>query len=109
MDLTTIRKKLEAGDYSNASAFQADFDLMIKNCMTFNPVGTPVNIAGSELRKLFYEKWANLPPLKMSVSEDEDEEDEDDSEDERDRSFAPLLYFVSLTHIFIHNRNNCCY
>jgi len=85
-----MRKKLEGGDYLNANAFQADFDLMIKNCMTFNPVGTAVNVAGLELRKLFYERWANLPPLKVVVSEDEDEDEEDYSDEDRDRTIADL-------------------
>ncbi|KAH0838598.1 Bromodomain-containing protein [Lanmaoa asiatica] len=64
MDLSTMRKKLENHEYPNASKFFDDFKLMIRNCFTFNPAGTPVNQAGIELQRLFDEKWKNLPPLR---------------------------------------------
>ena len=84
MDLSTMRKKLENHEYPNASKFFDDFKLMIRNCFTFNPAGTPVNQAGIELQRLFDEKWKNLPPLR-EASEEEEEEDEDESEEERSR------------------------
>lgn len=91
-----MRRKLDGGEYAGAADFKADFDLMIKNCMLFNPAGTPVHVAGVELRKLFNEKWANLPPLKLSVSEDEDDDIEDnDSEEERERE----LRFCIMTFV----------
>ena len=83
MDLSTMRKKLDNREYSNAGKFYEDFNLMIRNCMTFNPVGNPVHQAGVELQRLFEEKWANLPSLKTAVSEDEDDEEEEDSDEER--------------------------
>ena len=94
-----MRKKLEAGDYLNANTFQADFDLMIKNCMTFNPVGRTVNVtvAALELRKFFYEGWANLPPLKVVVREHEDDEEEDYNDD-RDCMFALSLHFKLISY-----------
>ncbi len=80
MDLSTMRKKLDAGEYPGAKEFYADFKLMIKNCFNFNPSGTPVQLAGVELQKLFEEKWKNLPPLhEISDSGDEEETDEDDA------------------------------
>lgn len=79
-----MRKKLENHEYSNASKFFDDFKLMIRNCFSFNPAGTPVNQAGIELQRLFDEKWKNLPPLR-EASEGEEEEDEDESEEERNR------------------------
>lgn len=80
MDLSTMRKKLDNGDYSTADAFYNDFKLMIRNCMTFNPSGTPVNIAGCELLRLFDEKWRNLPSLRPQS--DEEDEEEENSEDD---------------------------
>ncbi|KAI0690697.1 Bromodomain-containing protein [Cytidiella melzeri] len=74
MDLSTMRKKLEAGQYPTADKFHQDFKLMIRNCFTFNPAGTPVNVAGVELQQVFDEKWRNLPPL-YPPSEDEYEEE----------------------------------
>lgn len=84
MDMSTMRKKLESGEYPNASKFYDDFKLMIRNCFTFNPHGTPVNQAGTELQRLFDEKWKNLPTL-HDVSEEEEEEDVDEEEDDRKR------------------------
>ncbi|EGO04328.1 hypothetical protein SERLA73DRAFT_68025 [Serpula lacrymans var. lacrymans S7.3] len=83
MDMSTMRKKLENHDYSNAFKFFDDFKLMIRNCFQFNPSGTPVNQAGIELQRLFDEKWKGLPPLREMSEDLEEEEDPDDSEDER--------------------------
>ena len=85
MDLSTMRRKLENRDYPNAQRFYDDFKLMIKNCMLFNPIGTPVCTAGQELDKVFNEKWRNLPPLRPvqhhAVSDDDDDDDMDDGDD----------------------------
>ena len=87
MDLSTMRKKLDAGEYSTAEKFHEDFKLMIRNCFTFNPVGTPVNTAGQELQRVFDEKWRNLPSLRPAVmSEDEDDEDDYNSDGEHART-----------------------
>lgn len=82
-----MRKKLDAGEYATAEKFHDDFKLMIRNCFTFNPAGTPVNTAGLELQRVFDEKWKNLPPLRpVAMSDDEDFEDEDNSENEHART-----------------------
>lgn len=86
MDLSTMKKKLDAGEYTSAEKFHDDFKLMIRNCSTFNPEGTPVHQCGMELQRLFNEKWKNLPPLhSQEPSDDEDEEEEDEPEDEQAR------------------------
>lgn len=90
MDFSTMRKKLDNGEYPNATKFYDDFKLMIRNCFLFNPAGTVVNQAGIELQRIFDEKWVNLPPLR-DVSDEEDEEDEEESDDERKREFFYLL------------------
>ncbi|THV05961.1 Bromodomain-containing protein [Dendrothele bispora CBS 962.96] len=90
MDLSTIRRKLEAGEYPNAQKFYDDFKLMIRNCFTFNPAGTPVNQAGSELQRLFDEKWKHLPSPVNNEPSDEEDDDEDDSEDDRARTIAMM-------------------
>ncbi len=81
-----MRKKLDNHEYQNAQKFFEDFKLMIRNCFSFNPAGTPVNQAGIELQKLFDDKWKNLPPLR-EVSEDDEDEDEGDSEEDRQRKY----------------------
>jgi len=86
MDLGTMRGKLDSGAYPTAEKFRDDFKLIISNCFLYNPPGTPVHQAGSELKKLFEEKWKGLPPLQ---AESEDEEDNDsESDDERARALT---------------------
>ena len=94
MDLSTIRKKLDAGDYDTAQNFYDDFKLMIRNCFTFNPSGTPVNIAGQDLQRLFDEKWRGLPPLQAPEPSEDEEEDEEDSDDERRRASCCPGFFL---------------
>ncbi|KAG5648164.1 hypothetical protein DXG03_006118 [Asterophora parasitica] len=95
MDLSTIRKKLDANVYTSAHKFFDDFKLMIRNCFIFNPAGTPVNQAGIELQRVFDEKWKQLPPLR-EVSEDDDEEDEEeDSDSERLRVTGAIAVMES--------------
>ncbi|KAF8922329.1 Bromodomain-containing protein [Mucidula mucida] len=81
MDLSTIRKKLDAGDYAHAAAFQSDFKLMIRNCFTFNPPGTPVNQAGAELQRVFDMKWRQMPDSKPNDPSDDDEDDDGSDDD----------------------------
>lgn len=104
MDLSTIRRKLDAHEYPNAQGFFADFKLMIRNCFLFNPPGTPVNQAGIDLQRLFDEKWKNLPQPKPQPSYDddmdaEDDESEDDNHQRLSTRYAPcnLSLLTSLT------------
>ena len=74
MDLSSLKKKLEQKEYPNATAFLQDWKLMMKNCVTFNPVGTMVYVAGQDMQRVFEEKWKGLPPLYTPPpSEDEEE------------------------------------
>lgn len=81
-----MKKKLDNKEYSTAAKFREDFNLMIRNCMAFNPAGTAVHDAGVETQRIFEEKWAQLPPLR-SPSDDEDEEEDAESDDERIREW----------------------
>lgn len=94
MDLATMRRKLDNGEYPNAMAFNNDFRLMMKNCQIFNPPGTAVHTAGLEMDRIFREKWKNLPPLRQLTPEED--EDADSSEDEHageDTDCQPLYLF----------------
>jgi bromodomain-containing factor 1 len=77
MDLSTLKRNLDQKAYQDANAFYDDFQLMISNCVRFNPVATAVYIAGQDLAKAFNEKWRALPPLR-SPPPSSDEEDEDE-------------------------------
>lgn len=86
MDLATMKRKLDAGEYHTPEKFRDDFRLMIKNCLTFNPPGNVVHEAGKSLQALFDEKWKNLPvPRSHDYSDDEEDEEDYESDDERHR------------------------
>ena len=93
MDLSSMKTKLDRGEYSDALKFYADFKLMIRNCFTFNPAGTPVNNAGHQLSDLFEDKWKALPPLREVHSDNDDFDDEfdEDSDDEHDGALLSTL------------------
>ena len=103
MDLSTMRKKLDNHEYPTAQVFFSDFKLMIRNCFHFNPAGTPVNIAGIELQRVFDEKWKNLPQPKPQHAYDDDMDAEDD-ESEDDNQHRTLFVFTRLFPFFIEAR-----
>ncbi|POM57477.1 Hypothetical protein PHPALM_38007, partial [Phytophthora palmivora] len=51
MDLSTMRRKAKRGKYKTLDAFVADFNLMIRNCMTFNPDTTIFYKEGKRIGK----------------------------------------------------------
>jgi len=109
MDLSTMRKKLDGHEYPSAQAFFADFKLMIRNCFHFNPAGTPVNLAGIELQRLFDDKWKNLPQPKPqpAYDDDMDAEDDDSEDDNQHRTFFSNRFcFPGLTGTFSRNRRD---
>ena len=79
MDMSTMKRNLDQKAYGDANAFYDDFQLMISNCVRYNPVGTLVYIAGQDLAKAFHEKWRALPPL-HTPPPSSDKEEEDDVE-----------------------------
>lgn len=95
-----MRKKLENHEYPSASKFFDDFKLMIRNCFTFNPAGTPVNQAGIELQRLFDEKWKNLPPLREASEEEDEDPEEGESEEERNRGSIVAQYNI---HVLMYS------
>ena len=77
MDLSTLKRNLDQKVYQDANAFYDDFQLMISNCVRFNPVSTIVYIAGQDLAKAFNEKWRALPPLRTPPPSSDEEDDEE--------------------------------
>lgn len=94
MDLSTMTQKLKQGQYGKAGEFKKDFELMIQNCLLFNPQGNPVRDIGIGFRREFEalwqtkEKWEKARKAEMqrgaSASADEDSGEEDEDEDEED-------------------------
>ncbi|XP_053097608.1 bromodomain-containing protein 1 isoform X3 [Pangasianodon hypophthalmus] len=50
MDFSTMRKRIDAQAYSNLDDFEADFDLIIANCMKYNAKDTYFYRAAARLR-----------------------------------------------------------
>ncbi|KAJ8608689.1 hypothetical protein MRB53_039491 [Persea americana] len=105
MDMSTMAQKLKSGQYGTAKEFKADFDLMIENCMIFNPVGNPVRDLGVEMKNGFEslwkdkEKWerANKKSSERASSEEESEEESEEDEDEDDPAASARETIAALT------------
>lgn len=91
MDLSTMVNKMKSGQYGTAVEFKKDFELMVKNCLIFNPVGNPVRDLAIGLQRQFEALWAdknkwekkNAPTSARasSASADGDSEEEGDEEE----------------------------
>lgn len=97
MDLGTMATKLKNGEYGTAAEFKKDFDLIIKNCLLFNPSGNPVRDMGIGLQRDFEALWAqkekwerkNKPVSNRGSSvSDEDESGPEEEEEEDDEATA---------------------
>jgi bromodomain-containing factor 1 len=90
MDLGTMAQKLKQGQYTKASEVKKDFDLMIHNCLTFNPTGNIVRDMGISLQREFEHLWRDKEKWEKnersaqrgnSSGDDDSEDDDDDDED----------------------------
>ena len=61
MDLSTIEKKLTAGEYQNVDAVLDDFKLMIENCVKFNGPDNVVTKMGKNIEALWERSLKTLP------------------------------------------------
>lgn len=52
-DLVMIKRKLETDQYNSIEALEADFDLMIRNCYTFNGTESQISFSARELSDKF--------------------------------------------------------
>jgi hypothetical protein len=75
MDMSTIQSRINQHQYSTAQQIFNDFKLMLNNCFTYNPPGTPVHEVGRQLERVWQEKWNNTPVLhaRQDAQESEDE------------------------------------
>uniref|UniRef100_A0A670YSR7 Bromodomain adjacent to zinc finger domain 2B n=1 Tax=Pseudonaja textilis TaxID=8673 RepID=A0A670YSR7_PSETE len=60
MDFSTIREKLNSGQYPNLEAFAIDVRLVFDNCETFNEDDSDIGRAGHNMRKHFEKKWTEI-------------------------------------------------
>ncbi|CAH2094856.1 unnamed protein product [Euphydryas editha] len=65
MDFTTIKSKLDEGDYETNEQMIADIALILSNCYTYNEESHPVAKAGIRLEKFINKRCSelNLPTL----------------------------------------------
>ncbi|KAG7228651.1 hypothetical protein INR49_008427 [Caranx melampygus] len=61
MDLSTIRKKMDQGEYSNAKEFAADVRLMFSNCYKYNPPSHEVVYMARKLQEVFEARYLKVP------------------------------------------------
>ncbi|PJF18487.1 Bromo domain-containing protein [Paramicrosporidium saccamoebae] len=61
MDLSTVRRKLEAGQYTTAEQFEGDVRLIFSNCYSYNAPDSDVVSLCRAFEKLFDSKWAQKP------------------------------------------------
>jgi len=89
IDLLHIKRKLEDGEYDDATQVDADIRLMLNNAKTFNPPHEPVYISAVGLGNLWAEKWKTLPSKDTrSASEDPLADDYiDEASDEEDGEY----------------------
>lgn len=80
--LIPIQRKLKSGGYADLAAFDADMQLMFRNCFTFNPPDSDVYIMGARLKDVYETKMQKKPVPPPLPAEDEDEDDDDDDEDD---------------------------
>ncbi|PKI84278.1 hypothetical protein MVES1_001619 [Malassezia vespertilionis] len=85
--LLPIQRKLKSGGYADLAAFDADMQLMFRNCFTFNPPDSDVYLMGARFKDAYETKMQKkpVPPpfvAEMDMDVDDDEDDDDDDDDD---------------------------
>lgn len=94
MDLGTMDQKLKAGEYLNLKEFDKDFELIVKNCRTFNGEDHIITLSALKLQDLYKAEMAKkdswmakhapptAPPSQATTSPRprDDDSDHDDAE-----------------------------
>lgn len=105
MDLSTIRTKLDQGQYENAKEFEADVRLVFQNCYKFNRPGDLIDTAGHQLENIFSTEFGkkrdfieqNTPgsgpqsPGSSEAEESDEEDEEDEEEDDQEQTELQIL------------------
>ncbi|KAG7251035.1 hypothetical protein CRUP_014629, partial [Coryphaenoides rupestris] len=61
MDLGTIKKRLDRGEYRTARQFGADVRLMFSNCYKYNPPAHEVVVMARKLQDVFEARYSKMP------------------------------------------------
>lgn len=68
MDLSTMEKKCQDGEYKSVSQFADDFNQIISNCVTFNGTGSPITAMVRSIETSFKKYMSNMPAYELSAS-----------------------------------------
>ena len=102
MDLETVSKKLDSGQYENAKEFETDMRLIVKNCCLFNPPDTLHHGLAKEFEREFEREWsakrqwvsdhqpASTPQSPDASSDEEEYEEEEEEVEENDDKQAEI-------------------
>ncbi|EME87789.1 uncharacterized protein MYCFIDRAFT_85828 [Pseudocercospora fijiensis CIRAD86] len=92
MDLSTMTQKLNQGQYGRAAEFKKDFELMVQNCLAFNPPGNAIRDLGISFQREFEDLWRTKEQWEKrrkaqsvrqaSVSADEESAEEEEEEED---------------------------
>ncbi|WFD27653.1 hypothetical protein MNAN1_002654 [Malassezia nana] len=80
--LIPIQRKLKSGGHADLAAFDADMQLMFRNCFTFNPPDSDVYIMGARLKDVYETKMQKKPVPPPFPAEDDDDDDDEDGDDD---------------------------
>uniref|UniRef100_W5LBL0 Bromodomain, testis-specific n=1 Tax=Astyanax mexicanus TaxID=7994 RepID=W5LBL0_ASTMX len=69
MDLSTIKKKMDNREYTDASQFAADIRLMFSNCYKYNPPTHEVVAMARKLQDVFESHFAKIPDEPRTLSQ----------------------------------------
>ncbi|KAG7498803.1 bromodomain-containing 3-like isoform X1 [Solea senegalensis] len=61
MDLGTVKKKMDGGEYRDTQSFAADVRLIFSNCYKYNPPDHVVVYNARELQGVFEKRFAKMP------------------------------------------------
>lgn len=61
MDLSTMEKKCQDGEYKSVTQFGNDFNLIIENCITFNGAESPITEMARSMDSSFKKYMNNMP------------------------------------------------
>ncbi|XP_022622338.1 bromodomain-containing protein 3-like isoform X2 [Seriola dumerili] len=61
MDLSTVKKKMDGGEYRDAQGFAADVRLIFSNCYKYNPLHHDVVTKARKLQGVFEKRFAKMP------------------------------------------------
>ncbi|KAG2676102.1 hypothetical protein I3760_12G036200 [Carya illinoinensis] len=70
MDLGTVKRRIDSGEYSSPLVFASDVRLTFSNALTYNPPGNDVHHMTKTLSKYFEARWKAIEK-KLSLSTDE--------------------------------------